>query len=167
MNKFKVCMLGAFAVGKTSLVRRFVDGIFDERYHTTLGVKIDRKTLSIDDKALDFVLWDLAGEDEFIKLRGSYLRGSAAGVLVADGTRGETLELAIDLRRRLYAEVGEVPVVLMVNKSDLGESWEIAPQRLDSLRGDGWQVFESSARDDSNVDLAFRTLAGQLLAQAS
>src|ERR1051325_7234218 len=70
----KICMLGAYAVGKTSLVARFVRSIFSEKYHTTIGVKIDKKTLRVDDQELSLILWDLAGEDDFYQVRMSYLR---------------------------------------------------------------------------------------------
>ncbi len=167
MSKFKVCMLGAFAVGKTSLVQRYVHSIFSERYQTTLGVKIDKKNLQLDGRSIEFILWDLAGEDDFINVRSSYLRGSAGGVLVADGTRAETLDIVFELRDKLYHEVGEVPVILIVNKSDLSDNWTIDSQRLQALRDAGWQVIETSARDSSNVDQAFETLAGQLLQPVS
>ena len=76
MFKMKVCMLGAFAVGKTSLVQQYVNSIFSEKYQTTLGVKIDKKSLQVDGQQLELILWDLAGEDEFMEVRSSYLRGS-------------------------------------------------------------------------------------------
>ncbi len=160
-------MLGAFAVGKTSLVRRYVHSIFSEKYQTTLGVKIDKKSLDVDGRQLEFILWDLAGEDDFINVRSSYLRGSAGGMLVADGTRAETLDIAFDLRDRLYREVGEVPVVLMLNKSDLRQQWSIETERLEELRADGWRVIETSALDGANVDAAFELLARTLPAEES
>ena len=163
MFKFKVCMLGAFAVGKTSLVQRFVHSLFDERYQTTLGVKIDRKSLVIDNEVVDLILWDLAGEDEFMEIRESYLRGSAAGVLVADGTRAETLDIAVALRSKLEETVADVPVVLMVNKADLADNWTIEPKRLEALRSEGWVLFETSARTDDNVEQAFTELARQMM----
>ncbi len=163
MFKFKVGMLGAFAVGKTSLVQRYVHSLFDERYQTTLGVKIDRKSLVIDNEVVDLILWDLAGEDEFMEIRESYLRGSAGGVLVADGTRAETLDIAVALRSKLEETVGDVPVVLMVNKADLADNWTIEPERLEALRREGWILFESSARTDDNVEQAFTELARQMM----
>lgn len=94
----KVCMLGAFSVGKTSLVKRFVQSIFSETYLTTVGVKIDKKNVVLSDRIVTLILWDLAGEDDIASLRMSYLRGSAGYVLVADGTRPSTLEIALSLR---------------------------------------------------------------------
>jgi GTPase SAR1 family protein len=66
-------MLGAYAVGKTSLVARFVRGIFSDKYLTTVGVKIDKKTIEIANREMSLILWDLAGEDEFYQVRRSYL----------------------------------------------------------------------------------------------
>lgn len=167
MSKFKVCMLGAFAVGKTSLVQRYVHSMFSDRYQTTLGVKIDKKSMQLDGSSVEFILWDLAGEDDFINVRSSYLRGSAGGVLVADGTRAETLDIVFDLKDKLFKEVGEVPIILIINKTDLRDSWNIDSQQIEALRQEGWQVIETSALDSSNVDEAFSLLATQMLAVAS
>src|ERR1041385_1285654 len=89
----KICMLGGFGVGKTSLVKRYVESIFSETYLTTVGVKIDKKTVDLSDLIVNLILWDVAGEDDISSLRMSYLRGSAGYVLVADGTRPSTLEV--------------------------------------------------------------------------
>ena len=96
--KKKICLLGSFGVGKTSLVARFVHSLFSDKYHTTVGVKIDKKTVDLGDRAVNLILWDVAGEDDISTLRMSYLRGSAGYVLVADGTRPSTLEVALSLR---------------------------------------------------------------------
>lgn len=152
-------MLGAFAVGKTSLVRQYVYSIFSGKYQTTIGVKIDRKSLLIDGQAIELILWDLAGEEESINVRSSYLRGAAGALLVADGTRGETLEVAFDLKRKLYAEAGQVPVVLLVNKSDLADTWDVERDNLEQIRAQGLALFETSARDGTNVNRAYQALA--------
>ncbi len=167
MSKYKICMLGAFAVGKTSLVQRSVHSMFSEKYQTTLGVKIDKKSLLLDEHQVDLIIWDLAGEDEFINVRSSYLRGSAGAMLVADGTRADTLDIVFELKDKLFDEVGEVPVVVMVNKSDLEDGWDVDTARLNKLRDEGWQVIETSAKSSANVEAAFRQLAADLLAVTS
>src|SRR5258707_3139182 len=121
----KICMLGGFSVGKTSLVKRFVQSIFSESYMTTVGVKIDKKTVTLSDRVVHLILWDLAGEDDISSLRMSYLRGSAGYVLVADGTRRSTLETALALRQRVEADFGPLPFALLLNKNDLREQWAI------------------------------------------
>lgn len=163
MIRKKICMLGAFAVGKTSLVRRFVKSIFDEKYLTTLGVKIDKKTLDIEGQALEFILWDLAGEDEFVQLKTSYLRGSSGFLLVADGTRPETLETAEAIREKAERELGKVPFLLLINKADLVDQWGIDMGAVDRLVEQGAAVLETSAKTGEGVEEAFRTLAAKLL----
>src|SRR5512136_3486341 len=86
----KVCLLGDFGVGKTSLVRRFVEGRFDDKYLSTIGVRISRKTLLRSGGTLNLLLWDLAGAQEF-NTQSSYLAGVAAALIVCDLTRRETL----------------------------------------------------------------------------
>ena len=156
-------MLGAFAVGKTSLVQQYVNSIFNEKYQTTLGVKIDKKSIDLGNQTLELILWDLAGEDEFMEVRSSYLRGSAAVILVADGTRGETLDIAIKLKNKVYNEVGKVPFILLVNKMDLIDNWTIDQSSLKQLENDGWNIIQTSAKDSDNVENAFLTLANQLI----
>ena len=87
MIQKKVCMIGASGVGKTSLVAKFVHSIFSEKYLTTVGVKIDKKTVKVGDDDVMLMLWDLAGDDDFQRLQTSYLRGTSGFLLVADGTR--------------------------------------------------------------------------------
>ena len=160
-------MLGAFAVGKTSLVRQYVFSIFSGSYQTTLGVKIDKKSLEVDGETVELILWDLAGEDDFMKVPGSYLRGSSGVVLVADGTRADTLETAIGLNQKVLDEVGEIPVILLVNKSDVKPSWTIDQSELKVMQEKGWRIIETSAMDGDNVNQAYQELAQQLIARAA
>jgi len=155
----KICMLGGFSVGKTSLVKRYVESVFSETYLTTVGVKIDKKTVTLGDKTVHLILWDLAGEDDMASLRMSYMRGSAGYVLVADGTRSATLEVALALRKRVEAEYGPLPFALLINKNDLREQWTITDDDIEKLRTDGWWVRTSSARTGEGVEDAFTDLA--------
>ena len=99
MIQKKICMLGATGVGKTSLVSRFVSSIFSDKYLTTVGVKIDKKTVTVEARTVTLVLWDIYGEDAFQSVRASYLRGAAGYLLVADGTRQLTLDTARSLQK--------------------------------------------------------------------
>jgi small GTP-binding protein len=163
MIQKKVCMLGAFAVGKTSLVSRFVSSIFSDKYHTTVGVKVDKKVVAVGEEQVNLLLWDLYGEDDFQKLRTSYLRGSAGYVLVVDGTRRETLEKAVVLQSRAREAVGPAPFVLMLNKADLTDKWEIEDSAVEELVKQGWQAFRTSAKTGAGVDQAFLTLATRMI----
>jgi small GTP-binding protein len=163
MLQKKVCMLGAFGVGKTSLVRRYVQSIFSETYLTTVGVKIDKKTLTVDGRELTLLLWDIAGEDEVSPIRTSYLRGAAGYFLVVDGTRGETLETARSIHARLTGEIGPVPFLVLLNKADMQESWELGPEPVASLERAGWAVVRTSARTGAGVEDAFQALAQRMV----
>jgi small GTP-binding protein len=158
----KICMLGAFAVGKTSLVKRYVASVFSETYLTTVGVKIDKKTVTLASKVVNLILWDLAGEDDLASLRMSYLRGSAGYVLVADGTRRATLDVAVSLRARVDAELGKLPFFMFLNKNDIVEQWAIGDADIAGLRDDGWLVQSSSARTGHGVEEAFADLAARV-----
>ncbi|MDG4882707.1 Rab family GTPase [Mesorhizobium sp. WSM4884] len=162
MLQKKICMLGGFAVGKTSLVRRFVQSIFSENYLTTVGVKIDKKSVSFPDKTVDLILWDLAGEDDIGSFRVSYVRGATGLVLVVDGTRPATLAVALTLRERVEAEFGALPFVLLFNKSDLADQWAISDGEIDELKRRGWQIYLTSALSGEHVDDAFRQLASMV-----
>jgi small GTP-binding protein len=159
----KICMLGSFSVGKTSLVKRYVESIFSEAYLTTVGVKIDKKTIALDDRTVSLILWDLAGEDDMSSLRLSYMRGSAGYVLVADGTRPATIDIAKSLRQRVEADYGPLPFAMLINKHDLSEQWAVSDGDLEALRQDGWWVRSSSARTGEGVEDAFSDLAARIV----
>lgn len=158
----KICMLGAFAVGKTSLVQRFVTSLFSEQYQTTIGVKVDKKTVAAGDRPVNLVIWDLYGEDDYQKLRLSYLRGSAGYLLVIDGMRRATLEVALHLQRTAADALGPVPFVVVVNKADLSTEWEVTEREVAELAQRGWLVVTASAKAGQGVEQAFSALAHAL-----
>ena len=155
----KICLLGTFAVGKSSLTERFVKSLFSERYRTTVGVRIQKRTVELDERSVDLIIWDLAGEDEFLSLRTAYLRGSSGYVLVADGTRRETLNKVLEMKKRADLALGGVPFVLMVNKMDRRDDWAVTDADLDDLSRKGWPVFRTSAKTGEGVNDGFTRLA--------
>lgn len=159
----KVCMLGGWAVGKTSLVRRFVHTIFSEKYHITIGVKIDKKTVSVGDTEVKLMLWDIGGEEDKFSIPPGYLKGSEGYLLVIDGTRAGSYQQALDIRERVMDTVGDIPFVAVVNKSDLKDEWELTPDILDEMRANGWTVIESSAKLGTGVEEAFAALVSAVL----
>ena len=161
--QMKVCMLGAYAVGKTSLVARFVKSIFSEKYHTTIGAKVDKKSVRIGEQDVSMILWDLAGEDDFYQVRMSYLRGSAGYLLVADGMRRETLDKAFELQQRTENEIGKVPFILVINKLDLMSEWEIKEADISQFSSSGWDVVSTSAKTGVGVEQTFLALGKRLL----
>lgn len=164
----KVCLLGDFAVGKTSLVNRFVHNLFSDKYLSTIGVKVSRKTVVLpgDDEPVELtmMLWDLAGSEDFDRMRASYLRGAAGALCVHDLTRLETLA-SLDVYVRDMRRVNPAAQVVVVsNKSDLlGENGadvlaeaQAVAQRLAAP----WYV--TSAKTGEGVEEAFRHL-GRLI----
>ena len=156
-------MLGSFAVGKTSLVRRFVESMFSDTYLTTVGVKIDKKKLQIDGNEVQLMLWDIYGEDDFQKLRLSYLRGASGFLLVVDGTRRTTLDKALAIKEEADKAFGPVHAVIVLNKCDLAEQWEIDAEKENELAGRGWSVVRTSAKTGQGVEEVFTTLALTML----
>jgi hypothetical protein len=165
MLQKKICMLGAFATGKTSLVRQFVYSRFSDAYHSTVGVKIDRKTVEVGGKSVNLILWDLAGRDGVEEVPMSYLRGSAGLFFVADGTRRETLTDVLELRARAAAELGDVPCMLALNKKDLSEDWVLREADVEPLTAAGWRIFPTSAKTGEGVEEAFAWLAEKTVAR--
>jgi small GTP-binding protein len=159
----KICMVGAFGVGKTSLVARFVYTKYSEKYQTTVGVKIDKKVVQHPAGDINLIIWDMAGEDALTTVHPAHLRGASGYILVTDGLRRNTLEVAIDLYGRVSEVVGGIPFVCVVNKADLQETWEIQQGDLDNLVSRGWTVVETSAKTGAAVEGVFRTLTDAMM----
>lgn len=159
----KVCLLGDFAVGKTSLIRRFVEGRFDDRYLSTIGVKISRKTITRQAYLLNLLIWDLAGGDDFSKASSSYLRGASGALLVCDLTRPETLNTLTNYAH-LLKKMDETAVLVVVgNKADLVAERAIHEEALTQV-ADYFTapLLLTSALTGSNVEAAFHHLAEEI-----
>jgi small GTP-binding protein len=163
MIKKKVCMLGSFAVGKTSLVRRFVHSVFRDEYLTTIGVKVDKKKLEVDGQPVELLLWDIHGEDQFQKVRANYLLGAAGYFLVVDGTRPDTIETAEKLNQLAVQTVGSKPHLLLLNKADLEDQWDLTHRQEGELEFGGWRPRRVSAKTGLGVEDAFEELARLML----
>ncbi|MGZ5512630.1 MAG: Rab family GTPase [Chthoniobacterales bacterium] len=164
MIQKKICMIGASGVGKTSLVSKFVHSIFSDKYLTTVGVKIDKKTVNVDGNEVMLMIWDLAGDDDFQRLQTSYLRGTSGYLLVADGTRRVTFEQVLEIQTRVAQAIPEAPFILALNKSDLQPQWEVNEGDLQNLNGRGWKMLKTSAKEGACVEQAFSDLARMMIA---
>jgi small GTP-binding protein len=159
----KVCMVGYFATGKTSLVRQFVDSKFSDKYLSTVGVKVDRKSVQVGGNAVNLLLWDLEGRDGVNDLQTSYLRGASGIIYVVDGTRRETYDRVFELRDRVRTAVGGMPAVVALNKSDLTDQWTLTDADKDALKELPWHVFTTSAKSGFGVEAAFLWLAEHMV----
>lgn len=149
-------MLGAFAVGKTSLVQRFVNSIFSEKYQTTIGVKIDQKLVNINNIEVNLMLWDIHGEDNFQKVKPSYIMGASGYFIVVDVTREQTLDVGLSLQSMAEQMSKGAPYILLLNKIDIDkEEWEISDDSIAKLNSNGINVIQTSAKDGTGVEEAF------------
>lgn len=162
MIQKKICLLGAFSVGKTSLIKRYVNSMFDDKYLTTVGVKVDKKEMTVNDQDVKLMIWDLAGEDDYSSLQKSYLRGASGFILVIDGTRPGSLDTAMQIAKTAKDALGDVPFVTALNKADLEEQWRLTESSLVEL-SENYNPLRTSAKTGQNVELLFQNLASQML----
>ncbi len=162
-QKRKVCLVGDFAVGKTSLTRRFVNNVFSDKYLTTVGVKIDTKVVEVNEsQTAKLVVWDIAGESTVTSINENYMKGLAGYLLVADGTRPATIETALHLQQRTEEIFGSLPFVFLLNKNDLETQWAVTDAQEQLLRDKGWKIFLTSAKSGAHVETAFSWLAREV-----
>lgn len=159
MIQKKVCMVGVFATGKTSLVHRFVHSLFSAKYHSTVGVKIDRKQVQVGTEQVNLLLWDIEGRTPEQEIPESYLKGAHAVLYVADGTRRETVDQLYSLRDHVRSAAGDVPSVVALNKHDLTDQWIVTPADTAKLITAGFHAVTTSAKSGEGVEDAFRWLA--------
>ena len=167
MTLRKVCLLGDFAVGKTSLVRRFVDQQFSDRYLSTVGVKISRKLVRLPagntEDEVQLVLWDLEGTGPVRHISySSYLRGAHAAIVVGDLSRPETIK---DITRHVDSARRASPtaaITVALNKADLLETDHASRPSLDPAFGT-ILIHQTSAKTGDGVDELFTNLARSLL----
>lgn len=156
----KVCLLGDFAVGKTSLVRRFVEGRFEDKYLSTIGVKVSRKTLERETSRLNLLIWDLVGGNEFSRSETGYLLGTAGALIVCDLTRFDTLKALKRYTKQVRAVNPHVAIVFLGNKVDLSEEQVIDEATLTAVTLELNAPFLlTSAKTNENVEAAFIQLA--------
>ena len=150
----KICVLGMFGAGKTSLVDRVAFDRFSADYKTTIGVRPVPATLGEGIASPQrVVLWDIAGESEVSRLTRTYLTGAHAFAIVMDGMRGESVEAARRIVRACEVEYPHVPYVLLLNKADISGAWDVNFEAAQSHFSQS--LFRVSAKEGSGVREAF------------
>lgn len=158
MIQKKICLLGATGVGKTSLVKQYVEGIFSEKYLTSIGVKIDKKEVSLNDVSVQFMIWDIEGIDRYCGFQAKYLRGASAYILVTDHTRSQSLIEGYEIQQ-MVKSVADIPGILAINKSDLSASWHWSEDEVNQIKRTFTGSFNTSAKTGENVENMFSSLA--------
>ncbi len=162
---FKIVFLGEGAVGKTSLVGRFVYDSFEGDYLATIGTDIHLKMVQVDDVLVKLVIWDIAGQDNFAQLRKAYYMNASGAFYIFDTSRPETIERVDEWVKALYAVTGEIPLIICENKTDLESaiSQEIKDKISEKLNV---KMVKTSAKKNTNVEEAFREMTEEILARA-
>ncbi|MCK4266509.1 MAG: GTP-binding protein, partial [Thermoplasmata archaeon] len=159
-------LLGEGAVGKTSLLRRYVHDTFDDKYIKSIGAKVTKKVIVLpeQDTQVTLTIYDILGQMTSEKLQASYIRGAAGALLVCDLTRHETLEKLDDWIRVIDRVLGPTPTILLGNKSDLTDQIQISDDELNNLTDSlGGTFFHTSAKTGLNVENAFELLTKNML----
>lgn len=168
----KICLVGDFSVGKTSLIRRFVERQFKDQYLSTVGVKISRKNIEIsrqeteEKDLLQLLIWDIEGQTKFKGITPSYLQGAKGAVIVADVTRAETLTHLQDHLNLFFSINPQGFCIVALNKADLLSSEELTTLLDNHKYSHLSQViptYTTSAKTGNNVDQIFQTLAHKII----
>lgn len=165
--KVKICLIGDSSVGKTSLVRRYVMDIFDDKYISTLGTKISKKLVIIKKNNMDInitlSIWDILGQEDFKNIHTMAFKGAKAAMLVCDLTREDTLKNILTWESRLKEATGKIPIVLLANKSDLSSDYAFTQDDLKLYSSElGAPFFMTSAKFGDNVLKTFYKI-GELI----
>lgn len=166
----KICLLGDFSVGKTSLVRRFIEDKFSDNYLSTVGVKVSRKSLNLktelETKQVNLLVWDLEGHTKFKGITPSYLKGASGSIIVADLTRINTLD-NLNKHIELFSDINpQGKCIVAFNKADL-----IQPEKLSKILelynfinySQVVNVYPTSAKTGQEVNNIFEELTGSIL----
>ncbi len=165
VEKKKICLLGTFAVGKTSLVQRFVHNRFGEKYLTTIGVDISQKRMPPMQSGgrliqYHFLIWDIAGMDRFDSVVRNYYRGAAGALAVADLTRLDTAASLDIICRNFHSVCPKADLIFIGNKADISRTGTRIPMELQEIStAFGGRCLSTSAKNGQGVTEAFRALA--------
>ncbi|NVM04169.1 MAG: GTP-binding protein [Candidatus Helarchaeota archaeon] len=168
---FKIIIIGDPAVGKTSLINRFIQDTFEADYKETIGTNILRKTVTFEKDTINLTLWDIAGQERWTDMRHVYYQGSSGCIMVYDVSRPITFKHIEDYwftDFKNFCKEEKVPVILVANKNDMPAKLK----RVDSFEGNelggrvsAFRFLETSALTGQNVEEAFKALSKVLVAQ--
>lgn len=168
--KKKICLLGSFSVGKTSLVERFVHDRFEEKYLTTVGVKISQKLMPPIETPHrgqliqhTFLVWDIAGLEKFDGVAMNYFRGAAGALAVADLTLPETIDRLHEFCKKFLSVSPQALLLILGNKLDLFQNEKTALSALEeTARLFSSEYLLTSAKTGHQVEKAFEILSKKL-----
>lgn len=167
----KICLVGDGGVGKTSLIRRYVHDIFKDKYITTIGTKVTRKELIFDypeknvQVQLNAMIWDIMGQKAFRGLfRGSYFNGTNGIIGVCSLIDKDSLWSLVEWVNSIHKKVNSVPIILLANKSDLGNDYQFGEEDLRTVANKlNASFIYTSARTGENVPDAFLKIGKEMV----
>ncbi|TRO50712.1 GTP-binding protein [Candidatus Bathyarchaeota archaeon] len=165
----KICLLGDAAVGKTSLIRRYVYSSFDDKYITTIGTKVTKKSLVFKHPSQDMkvrislLIWDILGQKEYSRLHPVYYQGAEGGLVVSDATRPATIKSLEEWAVGFQKTVGSVPLVFLINKVDLvdRDAFDLSEAQAIADKYNA-RLYFTSAKTGENVERSFLELGNTL-----
>jgi len=164
--KKKICLLGSYGVGKTSLVRKYVYDKFEERYLSTLGVNITKKivdTQSNSNNTFELIIWDIANIEKFDSVVKNYLSGAHGAIIVTDVTRHNTTESVSDFVKNFLNINENAKYVIVGNKIDLFQSNSFDKEKYLSKIPSGAAFYFTSAKTGENIEQVFSNLCSQFV----
>lgn len=166
---YKVLVIGEGGTGKTCLIRRYIHSVFTATAKATIGVDFALKVLNLNGKTVTLQLWDIAGQERHGQMTRVYYQAALGAAVVCDITKPESFEAAVSWKRDLDSKVflgstgKNVPCVLLVNKCDLGPNQKSKEEMEAFCKEHGFfKWFETSAKDDTNVEVSFKTLVEEI-----
>ncbi len=162
----KIILIGDFATGKTSFIRRYVDNQFSDTYLSTIGVKISRKNIALENETVQGLIWDIEGGTELKAVNTTYLTGAHGCIIVSDLTREETIEHIATYLKTIEGIIPSSPVILVLNKCDMLDNIT-AKNILEEIKQQYGQkvndIYLGSAKSGSGVEEVFYALAHSML----
>jgi small GTP-binding protein len=162
---FKIVVLGDYAVGKTCIIKRYIENTFEEDYKASIGVDISSHVMEVGENRVQLQIWDMSGQTEFMPVRSQYLNGADSGAIVIDLTRRACIDNIPRWIDEAHAKVADMPLVLVGNKADLSERRVITTQEGKKAAKKHGMLFyvETSAKSGANVSSLFEQIGQECL----
>ena len=166
-QKCQLLIIGDSTVGKTSILSRFTNGIFNSNYLATVGLDSFTKDEIIDDKTIRIKIWDTAGQERYKSLTKGFFRNAEGVMLVYDVTNSETYEnlkfWLQSIKNNTSPDMGEIPIILIGNKIDC-EDREVKVEEAENFwKEQGYPYFETSAKTGENIDNTIKYLVKKVI----
>ena len=166
---FKIILIGNSGVGKSSILQRYIQKVFQESFASTIGVDFFMKSINIGDKSIKLQLWDTAGTEKFRSITTGYYRGADAAFVVFDLSSKSSFKNLNEWIESYYKYSNpdvEKNVILIGNKSDLIDKREVSKEEIEKfIKDNNINYFETSAKDGKNIDECFTFIAEKLMNQ--